>query len=65
METWIYWNKVENIFLKTHMLKTYPKKKKKGNPYGTFQDENNSILKLKKKKVGGFKNSLDLGEEKK
>lgn len=25
-------------------------KKKKGNPYGTFQDENNSILKLKKKK---------------
>lgn len=31
------------------MLKTYPKKKKK-NPYGTFQDENNSILKLKRKK---------------
>lgn len=34
------------------------------NPYGTFQDENNNVLKFKKK-VGGFKNSLDLEEEKK
>lgn len=32
------------------------------NPHGTFQDENNNILKLKKK-VGGFTNSLDLEEE--